>query len=305
MLLGANLEEANLVGASLVGAFSFLAWLKRANCQNATFLGMQLASAFLQGADLTGANLTGAHLDMAHLKGVSLNKARLQRTVLSVCGDLHEAIGLSEVVHGAHSTLDMYTLRSCVVHLPDVFLEGCGYTRYEIAGLRKMYPRKGMRYVSCFLSHAEKDSKFVDHLRRDLIGENVSCWHYRYDAAGGDYFREQIKTAIRSHDKLIIVCSRRSLLREEVIEEIIEAIQEERATGTQKLFPIRLDEFVFSRKIDQAYKELPPRQRREDWLPYLRTYNILDFRNWRDESFYRVQLMALVCNLRDSPDERF
>ena len=298
-LMATNLDGACLNSANLIMAVCVATSMQGADLRNASLKSALLSSSFLQGANLRGADLLGAYLTMMHLKGADLTDARFQGTVLSACFDFHEAIGLAEVKHGSHSVLDMFTLRHCVNDLPDTFLEGCGYTRYEIDSLRQMYADKDRQFYSCFLSHAEKDSSFVERLRIDLIARNISCWHYRYDQRGGGYFRSQINEAIKEQDKLIVVCSKRSLVRLEVIEEIIVAIEAERKTQKQKLFPIRLDNFIFSKDMDQTYEKLPPRQRREDWLTYIRAYYIPDFRKWKDELIYKQEFEKLVRDLEN------
>ena len=298
-LMGTNLDSACLNKANLTMAFFVMTSMEGADLRNASLVGAQLADSFLRGANLRGADLLGAYLTMMHLKGADLTDARFQGTVLSACFDFHKAIGLAEVKHGSHSVLDMFTLRHCVNDLPDNFLEGCGYTRYEIDSLRKMYADKDRQFYSCFLSHAEKDSSFVERLRLDLIARNISCWHYRYDQRGGDYVRSQINEAIKAQDKLIVVCSKRSLVRLEVVEEIIVAIEEERKSQKKKLFPIRLDNFIFSNDMDQIYEKLPPRQHREDWLAYIRAYYIPDFCKWKDELIYRKEFEKLVKDLEN------
>jgi hypothetical protein len=104
-------------------------------------------------------------------------------------------------------------------------------------------------------------------------------------------------------DKLLVVCSRQSLRRAEVVEEIIEAIEQERKHGARKLFPLRLDDSIISDEAEAAMDALPPRQQREDWLTYLRAYHIPDFRKWKDHDAYQVEFAKLLKALK-SPAAR-
>ncbi|MGC8059532.1 toll/interleukin-1 receptor domain-containing protein, partial [Salmonella enterica] len=85
------------------------------------------------------------------------------------------------------------------------------------------------------MSHCEDDINFANRLLVGLRQNNVPCWHYKADLLGGQDWKSQIDEAIKVHDKLILVCSRRSVYRENVIREIERAIDQERKTGQQKL----------------------------------------------------------------------
>jgi len=125
-----------------------------------------------------------------------------------------------------------------------------------------------------------------------------------HDLKGGDFWRNQINKAIKMHDKLIVVCSREALFRKEVVEEIIEAIEAEREAEAQKLFPVRLDDFLFTKEAEElAYQILPSRQRREDWLTYLRNYQVPDFSNWKDFDTFQREFEKLLNALKN-PEKR-
>jgi len=164
--------------------------------------------------------------------------------------------------------------------------------------------QQGIQFYSCFLSYARLNSTFAERLRADLIANNVTCWQDVHDLKGGDFWRKQINAAIKLHDKLIVVCSKESLARPEVVEEIIETIEYERKEGIQRLFPVRLDDFLFTEEADRlAYQQLPPRQRREDWLTYLRDYHVPDFSQWKDHDAYNAEFQKLLRDLK-SPANR-
>jgi hypothetical protein len=87
---------------------------------------------------------------------------------------------------------------------------------------------------------------------------------------GGATWRGQLYDAIAKHDKLVLVCSRASVKRPAVVEEILEAIQRERTTGTKKLSPIRLDEYVFRDELTRlARKKVANGEWKEDWVTYI------------------------------------
>lgn len=116
--------------------------------------------------------------------------------------------------------------------------------------------------------------------------------------AGGQW-RGQIYEAIEKQDKLILVCSRASLTRPAVFEEVLEAIDSERTTGAQKLFPIRLDDYIFSGELEEiARTRVSIGQWRENWVVYVRSYHIPDFSNWKDAKSFRTEFGKLVEALK-------
>ncbi len=191
-------------------------------------------------------------LEDADLAGADLSGAQLFETNFTDCSDLHESVSLAQVVPNGPSTLDARTLRACIHDLPDVFLQGVGYTNKEIEHLRALYADKAPQYFSCFISYARVNADFAEGLHTDLQGKNVPCWKDDHDIRSGDFWWAQIGEAIKKHDKLIVVCSEQSLSHTEVVEEIVAAIEQERKAGIQKLFPITLDRFIYSSDIEEA-----------------------------------------------------
>lgn len=157
--------------------------------------------------------------------------------------------------HRGPSNIDQYTLRNCAFQLPDIFLEGVGYTDREISHIHQLYGNREMQYFSCFISHSKMDSEFVDKLYKDLRANNISCWYYIHDMHGGEEWKEQISDVIKSYNKLILVCSRHSIYSPNVVMEILKAIDNERADGVKKLFPIRVDDHILSEKMMDEARE--------------------------------------------------
>ncbi|MBI3912540.1 MAG: toll/interleukin-1 receptor domain-containing protein [Armatimonadetes bacterium] len=295
-LAGANLTKANLHGADLKWAD-----LEQANLTKANLIRANLVRANLVRANLAGAGLHHAILDEADLTGANLTGARLFATIFARIKSLHLATGLDEVEHSGPSSLDAATLRASAAHLPVAFLQGCGYTLEEIETLRALYTTP-IQFYSCFLSHASTDGEFADRLHTDLLAQDVSCWHYRYDMRAGQFWRVQINEAIKLHDKLVLVCSRDSLRRRNVVDEIIAAIERERETGTQKLFPIRLDDFILGGEMLQiADARMAAGEWREDWVRYVKAYYIPDFSRWKEHGAYQAEFQKLLRDLKQPP----
>ena len=248
-------------------------------------------------ANLSDTDLSDTNLNGAYLSDVDLNGAILNDTNFTGCPTLHQAKGLDTVVHRGASNLDARTLRACVNHLPVVFLRGVGYTNEEIENLCAMY-RQGIVYYSCFLSHGSDDLPFAERLRADLLSQSVSCWHHRHDMQGGDFWRKQVSAAIRLHDKLVVICSKGGLLRAHVVDEILEGIEQERETGNQKLFPVRLDDFILGKEMEQVIAARLPLQQRQNWAQYLKEYHIPDFSGWKEHDAYQTEFKKLLNALK-------
>ncbi len=148
-LRGAHFTEAKVRGGDFHRAdLSGTAWqnalLVNTVLDEATFAGANLRRSTLIGADLMAASLTEADLTGALMLSVRVTRANLSgacfaETFIADCRTLHEALGLTEIKFLAPSSLDVRTLRACAIHLPDVFLQGLGYTPEEVHSLKTLY----------------------------------------------------------------------------------------------------------------------------------------------------------------------
>ena len=249
-------------------------------------------------ASLAGAAFVRSHLIRTNLTGANLSGARLVNTSFSNCPTLCRATGLEELKHFGPSGLDSRTLRACVNTLPDAFMLGVGYTTDEIETLRALY-RDRKTFYSCFISYSRQDSGFADWIRSGLTKNDISCWQDTHDMRGGEYWRQQIYDAIEKQDKLILVCSRNALDRPSVVAEIFEAIDRERATKTQKLFPVRIDDYILSAELEEVAKvKVSTGEWRANWVSYVRAYHIPDFSSWKNKRKIETEWRRLIEALR-------
>jgi hypothetical protein len=282
--------------------------LSGADCSNATMVGAVFSEETLVAVDFRNADLRDAvfvrtHFVRCNFDGADLTGARLMSTCFSNCRALHRAKGLDALEHVGPSSLDARTLRMSVAHMPTTVLLAMGYTEREITTLRGLYERERAFY-SCFISYARADHAFASQLRKRLLKKNISCWQDVFDMKGGSQWRGQIYDAIEKHDKLILVCSRESVARPAVVEELLEAIDRERATRTQKLFPVRLDDYVLSGELETlARDKVATGEWRENWIQYVRAYHIPDFTNWQKPKVFTREFDKLVEALK-KPEKR-
>lgn len=110
---------------------------------------------------------------------------------------------------------------------------------------------------------------------------------------GGRTIHEQVVDAIRARDRVILVLSEDSIASNWVATELREAIASESATGSRKLFPVRLVDVDVLRSWD-----LFDADSGRDLARLLREYHIPDFTGWRDPLRFGEAVTRLVRDLK-------
>ncbi len=298
----ANLREASLGRANLSGANLHKADLSGADLPKADFSGANLSGARLGGANFSEANLHKADLSGADLSGSNLLKANLNMTNLTVVWlaftsftmvNLSTVKGLETCRHVARSSLDTHTL-DMSPNLPEIFLRGCGLSDKQIQYLPSVFHEAAFQYYSCFISYSTKDQAFAERLYNDLQGAGVRCWFAPEDMAGGKILIDQIDSAIRLHDKLLLVLSEHSMKSKWVQTELKRTLKTEGQQGNRKLYPLGLA----SIKSIQAW-ECFDATAGEDLADKVREYFIPDFTNWEANVDYQKAFQRLLKDLKE------
>jgi hypothetical protein len=139
-------------------------------------------------------------------------------------------------------------------------------------------------YYSCFISYSSRDQDFVARLHGDLRETGVRCWLDENDLRIGDSLTGQISRAIETHDKVLLILSKASVKSHWVQNEVENALSLEAAQKRVFLFPIRIDDSVFSESNDVT-------------LQLVRSRYIGDFTNWKETSAYQRSFSRLVRDL--------
>jgi uncharacterized protein YjbI with pentapeptide repeats len=297
------LREANLKGANLAWADLSLAALNGAKFSEASLTGARLIEANLTHANLSRADLTGADLSKANLRktdlrGANLSKAWLGGTSLDTV-DLSQVTGLATVKHGYPSAVGTDTLvasvRGAGGHLTpelETFLRGAGVPQELLDVLPGAVAE--IEHDSCFISYGQPDLEFAKRLYEGLKTNGVSCWVYDMDKTVGKRIWPEIKHMLAKYERMVVICSARALVRDAVLKEIGEQIDEE----PDKLVPISLDDL---------WKEPGFRVMRgsDDLKPFLMNRNYADFAGWEaDSKRYDKGLEELLRGLkREQPPE--
>jgi uncharacterized protein YjbI with pentapeptide repeats len=307
-LRGANLMDANLNGADFKGAYARETKLVNAKLVNANLGGADFSDADLTRADLTFADLTRTNLSRADLSGAKLDKANLTSTNLkdtkfqnatvaytrfADC-DLSKAKGLDLIKHAGPSTVGIDTIYESKGQISESFLRECGVPDGFITEMHSLVGAvEGIQFYSCFISYSSKDEDFAKRLHGKMRDAHLRVWFAPEDIQGGKKLHEQIETAIRVYDKLLIVLSEASLQSEWVITELRRARKAERQDGKRKLFPVRLVDFETLRTWECFDADSG-----KDLAVELREYFIPDFSNWKDHDSFETAFTRLLKDLR-------
>lgn len=315
-LRGANFSEANLADANLRDAdLAFTtcrmtrfqtaelsyADLGGADLRGATLRDASLRGTDLRGTDLRGTDLAGADLQRALLDGADLDDARLHGAVLGATVltrlDLSPfASADPPVVHRGPCRVDHETVLSSLScpNLAD-FLVRLGtpelFVTYMIDCARSVGSDVFSMMQSTFLSYGGPDEPFVRTLYEFLHRNGVTTFFFAEHAKAGEKLHRMMRDGVNAHDRVILVCSKASLDRKGVLNEVEETLQREsRDGGASYLVPIRLDDYVFS----------------DDWKPAnagtaqaIRDRVVADFRDAQeDEAKFQAAGLRLLEALK-------
>lgn len=270
-LVGVNISMAVLAKADLAGANLTGADFSSSNLAGADLSGARLLYANLGTADLSGADLRGAVISRSNLGGSELSGARFHGAQLGMSNFagawLQYAEGLDEVVHTFPCSLGTDTLTRARGHLPEAFLRGCGLADWEVLAARLYDPdlsaqevttlgyevvnarnqASGFSFYSVFISYSHADKAFATMLHDALQERGVRCWLDDHQLLPGDDIRDEIDRGIRMWDKVLLLCSERSLSSWWVDQEIEKAVQKEERLWKERgrkvlaLVPLDLD----------------------------------------------------------------
>ncbi len=245
----ANLMNADLSGANLAGADLTAATLCMANLSGADLSGCTLDLARLDGAVLTNADLSDASLSFAliafagshGLSNANFAGARFQGTLIAAC-DLRACSGLANAVHVGPIFVDISTIAQSST-APDgqvtadvkTFLLNAGVDLKVVEAVPRIATEA--EYWSCFICYGDPDLDFAQRLARDLRAKHAPCWLYSMDSTPGQVTWQEVGLRRRQAGKMIVLCSAQSLIRDGVLKEIEEQIDEE----PDKMVPVSLD----------------------------------------------------------------
>jgi uncharacterized protein YjbI with pentapeptide repeats len=263
----ANLDGTNLARAHLRNADLRNARLKKVNLEDANLVDVNLEGASLEGANLEGASLAGANLEGANLTGAYLGSADLFRARLvdATCtaitlGDTRliatsltclcnvlptiRFVGPCSIDHESiQASIRSPNLKGFLQKsgMPEVFIE------YMLDCAKSLTTDVFRMFKSTFISFGSPDEPFARKLYEALHKNGVTTFFFPEHAIPGEKLHRLMRKGVNEHDRVILVCSKASLVRNGVLNEIEETLtREAKDGGASYLIPIRLDNYIFS-----------------------------------------------------------
>ena len=174
---------------------------------------------------------------------------------------MSETQGLDSVRHAGPSTVGTNTVSRSNGRIPESFLRGCGFSRWEVEAAKLHNPdltpkqvdrtakeiaqlRADSGYSSCFISYSHTDKPLAHRVYDNLQDRGVSCWLDEHDLKPGDRILDVVNDAIRIHDKILLCCSETSLNSWWVKDEIRKAQERERRDGRDIIIPLMVDRYL-------------------------------------------------------------
>ena len=259
--LGPDLYRADLSGAYLSSATLTGSILMRADLSRTDLAGAELDYTLLGSADLRGANLrdaklnhsdlTRANLDGADLRGATLEDTKLSGTILSnldVTPFLRARLEISGPVRTDWSTV-VKSFKTPNLHN---FLVRCGvpavFATFMIDCARSVSePELFSLMQSTFISYGGPDEPFARRLQEELERNGVTTFLFSKHAKLGEPVADAMRSGIKDHDRIVVICSKAALDRPGVLNELELIMRREaRDSGKALLIPIAIDEYVYS-----------------------------------------------------------
>lgn len=118
---------------------------------------------------------------------------------------------------------------------------------FERAGHLIEFIREDGMYNSLFISYGGPDELTAQRINSHLKAHGVRTWFFPEDALPGQKLHRVMSEGVANHDRVLLMCSRASLGRNGVLNEIERVLEREaRDGGAEILIPVSLDDYVFS-----------------------------------------------------------
>lgn len=218
-----------------------------------------------------------------HFQKVATNE---KTEILQQSEDLHKGDHLQKLMAVHMERLQILELQSAKFGLnapPHILME-IEDIKKKMSDINSQLKSSGKK--TCFISYSSKDQDFARKIYNDLRANNIQVWFAPMDVAIGEHFVSKIDQEIVNRDKTIIILSEQSTKYSAFENEVENALELERKTGKDVLFPIRIDNSVMDSDMEWA------RQIR-------RSKSVGDFTNWKKKDNYEKALKRLLRELRD------
>jgi len=261
-ILDTSMEKANAVGAKLsmmtvAGADASGSHFNDALISQCSLQRINLTDASMEGASISNSLLLGVQFCRTKLagcsfRGVKLADVRIVDTDITALCDAESSID-----HTGPSMVDFLSIVKSIrspnlgrflrkTGMPEVFVE------YSIDCARSLDPGIIFSlFQSTFISYGGPDEPFARKLYEALLRNGVTAFLFSEHGVPGEKLHQMMHKGVNEHDRVILVCSKASLLSKGVLNEIEETLaREARDGGVSYLIPIRLDGYVFEAELE-------------------------------------------------------
>ncbi len=146
-------------------------------------------------------------------------------------------------------------------------------------------------YQSAFISYGGPDESFARKLFEALKSHDVQVFFFPETAIPGKRLHRTMAEAVLEFDRVILVCSKNSLDRRGVLNEIEQVLtREANEGGTELIIPVAIDDYLFS--------DWQPENR--DIATQIRARVVADFRETDDESVFEARFDRILRALEVS-----
>lgn len=102
-------------------------------------------------------------------------------------------------------------------------------------------------FRSVFISYGGPDQEFAENIETALSAHGVNTFLFSKHSVPGEKLHRVMREGVNKYDRVVLICSKQSLDRPGVLNEIEETLQREaREGGESILIPITVDKYVFA-----------------------------------------------------------
>jgi hypothetical protein len=174
----------------------------------------------------------------------------------------------------------------------------CGDVQCPYPAVLKIFSRRGQSieivneaemHRSVFISYGQPDEAFAARINSYLKAHHVPTWFFPENALPGQKLHRMMHDGVNHHERVLLICSEKSLQRSGVLNELERVLEREAKEGGEAiLVPISLD--------DHVYGEWSPA--RPDLASQVRARVVTRFQANGDEGGFDASARKLLAALK-------
>jgi uncharacterized protein YjbI with pentapeptide repeats len=255
-LCGCDFSETNLSESEIISCQISNADFTDANLSSTTFECIDVERAIFSRTSFLNAvfnnvNFTNSWFDSCLIYNSIFNECSL--VDVKIINTPLECFINSEINEMFDITIDWKSIGQSLSEIDlSTFLRRCGIPElvsiYLIDSVKTLDPEMIFKHMQkVFISYGSPDVEFARKLKKSLTKNGVSTWFFEDDADFGQKLHKMMRENIRKYDRVLLICSEKSLTRPGVLNEIEQTLSREAREGGSSIFiPINLDNHIFS-----------------------------------------------------------